>query len=129
MRFRAYLLVQSTPVYRPPPLPEPKFDPWADLEWHEHREAQEAVRRHPEGMTLEEIGNRMGITRERVRQIEGFALRKLIDCGGTEVIDIGLHTYAVPDCEQCGLAFVRVMGSDRHCDECIAQRKRRRRTH
>jgi hypothetical protein len=129
MRFRAYLLVNTAPVYRPPPLPEPRFDPWADLEWHEHREAQDAVRLFPEGMTLEQIGSRMGITRERVRQIEGAALRKLIDCAGTEVIDVGRHTYAVPDCEDCGLPFVRVMGSDRNCDECTAMRRRRRRTH
>lgn len=29
------------------------------------------------GMTLEEIGQVMGVTRERVRQIEAMALRKL----------------------------------------------------
>lgn len=109
-------------------MPEPG-DPWADLEWHEHLEAQIAVRRNPEGMTLEQIGALMNITRERVRQIEATALRKLIHCTGAELINIGGHTLAVPDCERCGKAFVRITGSDRFCRECVTFRRRRRRHH
>ena len=35
------------------------------------------VRENPDGMTLEEIGDVLGVTRERVRQIEVIALDKL----------------------------------------------------
>lgn len=35
------------------------------------------VESHPDGMTLELIGQRLNITRERVRQLEGAILRKL----------------------------------------------------
>ena len=34
---------------------------------------------HPHGLTLEEIGAKFDLTRERVRQIEHEALRKLRD--------------------------------------------------
>lgn len=53
------------------------FDPWGELPWALHREAHEVVAAHPDGMTLEEIGDILGLTRERVRQIEASALRKL----------------------------------------------------
>lgn len=35
------------------------------------------IDKHPDGATLEEVGEVLGITRERVRQIEFSALRKL----------------------------------------------------
>lgn len=41
------------------------------------REAQRLVREHPQGMTLDEVGVALGITRERVRQIEHRAVEKL----------------------------------------------------
>jgi len=53
-------------------------DPWHDLEWNEHLDAMKIVAENPNGMTLEEIGATLGITRERVRQIEYQALEKLI---------------------------------------------------
>jgi RNA polymerase sigma factor (sigma-70 family) len=37
--------------------------------------------------TLEKIGRRFGVTRERIRQIETRALRKLKELGQTENID------------------------------------------
>lgn len=53
------------------------FDPWGDLPWAQHKEAKDVVAAHPDGMTLEEIGAVLGLTRERVRQIEATALVKL----------------------------------------------------
>lgn len=35
------------------------------------------IEEHPDGMPLELIGERFGLTRERIRQIEGAALVKL----------------------------------------------------
>lgn len=42
------------------------------------------VNQHPDGATLEEVGNAFGLTRERVRQIEAVALRKLLEALGPE---------------------------------------------
>lgn len=47
------------------------------LEWERDTYAQELVARHPGGMKLDEMAREMGITRERIRQIEAAALRKL----------------------------------------------------
>ncbi len=44
---------------------------------YEHdRGAQQFVAEHPDGGTLEELGEYFGVTRERARQIEADALRK-----------------------------------------------------
>jgi hypothetical protein len=110
----------------PPPLPVPQThlrpDPWAELEWWQHPEAIRVVREHPEGMTLEQIGRVMGVTRERVRQIEAGALKKLTECGGFQTISVGAFEIAVPDCEGCQMPFVRRTGRDRLCETC-AERK------
>lgn len=55
----------------------PNASSWEKLAWDDDPWAQYAVESHPEGMLLEEIGELMGLTRERVRQIEEAALRKL----------------------------------------------------
>lgn len=39
--------------------------------------AQAFVRKHPDGATLEEVGEAFGVSRERIRQIEEQALRHL----------------------------------------------------
>lgn len=39
--------------------------------------AQRFVDEHPDGGSLDEIGEAMGLTRERIRQIESIALRRL----------------------------------------------------
>lgn len=78
-------------------------------------------------MTLEEIGACMGITRERVRQIEHQALAKLADSSGSDVSWLGGLTIAVPECKKCGEAFVRKTGRQVFCDPCDALRKKKRR--
>ena len=37
----------------------------------------DAVDDHPNGMTLEEVGEELGVTRERIRQIESRAMKKV----------------------------------------------------
>jgi len=51
--------------------------------YEEDPECQRFVSSHPGGATLGEIAEYMGVTRERVRQIEFGALEKLarLDCG------------------------------------------------
>jgi len=127
MRVRAGALALRLQLQHMPA--PPRSDPWSELEWWEHPEAIRAVQAHPEGMTLEQIGRQMGVTRERVRQIEAVALRKLKECGGNEVIDVGRFAYAIPDCRVCGLPFVRRNGRDQACEGCKAARARKRRHH
>lgn len=74
-------------------------------------------------MTLEEIGACMGITRERVRQIEHSALKKLQENGGTEIAWIGQHTVALPECKRCGETFMRDYGRQIMCKACEPARK------
>lgn len=103
-------------------------DPWADLEWDSHVAAKQAVLEHPAGMTLEEIGAHMGITRERVRQIENSALRKLLNNTGGDITWLGGLTLATPDCKRCGEPFVRRTGRQVMCTSCEATRRRKRPT-
>jgi hypothetical protein len=101
-------------------------DAWADLEWETHRDAQGAVQSHPFGMTLEEIGACMGITRERVRQIENSALSKLRENTGGDVSWIGKLTMPTPNCKRCDEPFVRETGRQVMCKTCEATRRRKR---
>ena len=97
-----------------------KFDPWADLEWEEHAEARQAVADHPDGMTLEQIGHLMGITRERVRQIEAQAIAKIQ--GETDLApaaEVDGRPVPLTECERCGAYFAR-RGRARICDLCVA---------
>lgn len=129
-----YRIRRSTVSYLAPPRPKRRGrtpadipDPWSDLEWEEHPAAQRAVFDHPAGMTLEEIGACMGITRERVRQIEHQALAKLAESTGSDVSWLGQTTIAIPECKKCGEAFVRGTGRQVFCDPCDALRKKKRR--
>ena len=47
------------------------------LDYESDSECQRFVADHPDGACLEEIAAIMGITRERVRQIENIAVRKI----------------------------------------------------
>jgi hypothetical protein len=124
MRVPAFMLEYQQPSALLTLL-EDAFDPWSDLEWAEHVDAMQAVASHPEGMTLEQIGQHMGITRERVRQIEAGALRKLKNADGFAVLICGDTSLAIPDCERCGQPFVRKTGRDRRCEDCTLLHRRR----
>ena len=59
------------------PAGEPGSWSWEALKWERDPWAQEFVLRHPGGATLEEVGAVLGFTRERTRQVEQAALRKV----------------------------------------------------
>lgn len=49
-----------------------------DLPWEVSDQSWYIVARHPAGLTLEQVGEVFGLTRERIRQIEEKALKKLL---------------------------------------------------
>lgn len=107
--------------YKPQPLGKPikiNFDPWKHLEWEEHLRAMQVVRDHPSGMTLEEVGLEMGLTRERVRQIEADAFKKLRTGEGLgESIEYGDYAFGLVKCNVCQEYFLRD-GSRTICESC-----------
>ncbi len=95
------------------------FDPWLDLEWEEHDEAREIVAKHPDGMTLEQVGNVLGVTRERVRQIEAIALEKLrTGLDAAQTVDVKGVTAALTQCEECFEFFPRA-NRRKYCDDHV----------
>ena len=48
-------------------------------------------------MTLEEVGSRFGVTRERIRQIEAKVLRKLRHTSRSRMLDVFLESSVVRD--------------------------------
>jgi hypothetical protein len=66
--------------------PQPRgvdVDSWTP--WEQDDRAWYAVSMHPEGLTQGEVGLLMGITEDRVQQIEAAALRKLRDEHGDDL--------------------------------------------
>lgn len=86
---------------------------WRDLPWERHIEARRVVRAHPEGMTLEQIGEVLGLTRERVRQIEVTAVRKLKEFASSQ----GCESSENAHFRLCGGCGWRLYGEE-FC-ECV----------
>lgn len=57
---------------------------WKGCYWHMEHEKASCVLDVADngGITLEEVGEILGVTRERIRQIEAIAIRKLVVRGG-----------------------------------------------
>jgi hypothetical protein len=82
------------------------------------------VRDNPDGMTLEEIGEILGVTRERVRQIELVALEKLRrgrEAGAGDSVEmkgrLATYGFALVECESCAGFFLRD-GATTLCPDC-----------
>ncbi len=100
------------------------FDAWLDLEWEEDALARRLVDEEPDGMTLDAIGEHLDLTRERVRQIEQDALRKLRDPSlGNDVLVADGWAFGVLDCMDCGSSFVRLSGRQEICASCSVRRR------
>lgn len=100
------------------------YDPWLDLEWEEDAVAQKLTREHVDGMTLEDVGAHMGLTRERVRQIEVQAIRKLSRAEGNGMVELDGYRFAVLECADCSAEFVRLSGRQEFCETCSAEKRR-----
>jgi hypothetical protein len=100
------------------------FDAWLDLEWEEDALARQLVDEEPDGMTLDAIGEHLDLTRERVRQIEQDALRKLRDSDlGNVVVVLDGWSFAVLRCPDCDSQFVRLNGRQELCASCSRRRR------
>jgi hypothetical protein len=102
--------------------PKPS-DPWSDLEYEDHDECQKIVEANPDGLTLEEVGAYLGITRERVRQIEVEALTKLREATGGAVVETESFAFPLALCEGCGENYLR-RGRSRSCLRCLNEPKK-----
>lgn len=94
------------------------FDPWSDLSYEEHNEARAIVRENPDGMTLEEVGKVLGVTRERVRQIEVNALAKVADLLPFDSFVIASIEYELQECPTCSTVFLKDGSGLEQCSKC-----------
>ena len=92
--------------FRDVPLGAPKSWTWDALPWEADRWARAWVDAHPGGATLEEVGKALGVTRERVRQVEEMGMRKFERAARKQGLSVRAMFEALRDLRD---ARVRVM--------------------
>ncbi len=77
------------------------------------------VEGNPDGMTLEQVGEVLGVTRERVRQIEVQAFAKLRDSIGFDEFVIQEIIYELQECTTCSILFLKDGSGVEECTSCF----------
>lgn len=77
------------------------------------------VEGNPDGMTLEQVGEVLGVTRERVRQIEVQAFAKLRDSIGFDEFVIQEIIYELQECTTCSILFLKDGSGVEECATCF----------
>lgn len=76
-RREALALARMRPGQEPQHVTTARRVRWSTLPWDDDEETRRFVAEHPDGAGLEEIGAWLGLSRERIRQMEAAALEKL----------------------------------------------------